>query len=137
MADVRDVLGGDSDPKGTAIAEYAEDGPYHCMDCWYLKSRDPRSNPLGYCNEPHMLKDPKTQKAEIGGAKVAVVNKQRGCCRFVDPVQPGDARRKFIYADDLDEEAEEHDEVPSYKDGGEVEETGLAMLHKGEHVIPA
>ncbi len=27
-------------------------------------------------------------------------------------------------------------EVPSYKKGGRVKRTGLALLHKGEHVIP-
>jgi hypothetical protein len=26
--------------------------------------------------------------------------------------------------------------IPSYKKGGRVKETGLALLHKGEHVIP-
>lgn len=27
--------------------------------------------------------------------------------------------------------------VPSYKKGGKVKKTGLAMVHKGERVIPA
>jgi len=27
--------------------------------------------------------------------------------------------------------------LPSYKKGGTVKKTGLAMMHKGEHVVPA
>ncbi|MCL4405226.1 hypothetical protein M1295_01460 [Patescibacteria group bacterium] len=30
----------------------------------------------------------------------------------------------------------EGEKVPSYKKGGKVRKTGLALLHKGEHVIP-
>jgi hypothetical protein len=30
----------------------------------------------------------------------------------------------------------EGEKVPSYKKGGRVKKTGLALLHKGEHVIP-
>lgn len=26
--------------------------------------------------------------------------------------------------------------MPGYKKGGEVKETGMAMVHKGEHVVP-
>jgi hypothetical protein len=97
---------------GTPIAEYAEDGPYHCQDCWFLKSREPKSEARGSCNEPHMLIDPKTIKIRDMGGKViaASVHKEFGCCRFVDPVKPGAREDNFVFAKNPEEEAEEHDQ---------------------------
>ena len=90
---------------GTSLAEYGEDGPYHCMDCWYLSSREPRSEPLGRCNEPHMMKDEKTKKDETG---LAIVNKEHGCCRFVDPVKCEGVDPDFVTANDSKKEEKEH-----------------------------
>jgi hypothetical protein len=90
---------------GTPVAEYAEDGPYHCMDCWYLASQEPRAEPRGRCNEPHMLKDPKVKKDAQG---MAIVHKQRGCCRFVDPVKHEPVDKDFVFAKDSKEEEKEH-----------------------------
>ena len=71
----------------TKLAGYAEDGPYHCEDCIYLK-RDEKRNPIrtaggrGLCNQEVMKVDPQVQHDSNGNA---LVNIQRGCCEFVDP----------------------------------------------------
>jgi hypothetical protein len=90
---------------GTPVAEYGEDGPYHCINCWYLASAEPRGEPLGRCNESHMLKDPKVKKDEQG---MAIVNKMLGCCRFVDPIKCEGADKDFVFAKDSKEEEKEH-----------------------------
>jgi len=90
---------------GTPVAEYGEDGPYHCINCWYLQNLEPRGEPLGRCNEPHMMKDPKTKKDESG---LAIVNKKYGCCRYVDPVKCEGVDEKFVFAHDSDKEEKEH-----------------------------
>ena len=90
---------------GTPLAEYGEDGPYHCINCWYLSSLEPRGEPLGRCTEPHMLRDPKTKKDEQG---MAIVNKMHGCCRWVDPVKCEGVDPDFVFANDSDKEEEEH-----------------------------
>jgi hypothetical protein len=93
---------------GTPVAEYSEAGPFSCGMCWYLQSQEPRQDPLGLCNEPHMLRDPKTEKTKEGGKTFAVVDKVHGCCRFIDPVKPTEPREEFVFAGDSEEEAEEH-----------------------------
>jgi hypothetical protein len=95
---------------GTPLAEYAEDGPYHCQDCWFLKSREPKSEARGMCNEPHMLADPETIKIRDAEGKIVAVSvhKEFGCCRFVDPVKPGARDDNFIFANNPKEESEEH-----------------------------
>lgn len=71
----------------TRLAGYAEDGPYHCEDCVYLKGkttgfifRDVKGK--GRCNQAVMLADPQTKKDKDG---LAIVNIERGCCEFVEP----------------------------------------------------
>ena len=93
---------------GTPVAEYSEAGPFSCGMCWYLQSQEPRQDPLGLCNEPHMLRDPKTEKTTEGGTTFAIVDKVHGCCRFIDPVKPTEPREEFVFAGDSEEEAEEH-----------------------------
>lgn len=90
---------------GTPVAEYGEDGPYHCSNCWFLQNLEPRGEPLGRCNEPHMLKDPKVKKDEHG---LAIVNKRLGCCRFVDPVRCEGSDKDFVFAKPSKEEEKEH-----------------------------
>jgi hypothetical protein len=90
---------------GTPLAEYSEDGPFSCMDCWYLQNREPRSEPKGRCNEPHMMKDPKTKKDDTG---LAIVNKRHGCCRWVDPVKCEGVDEDFVVANDSKKEEKEH-----------------------------
>ncbi len=96
---------------GTPLAEYSEAGPFSCGQCWYLQSAEPRKDPQGLCNEPHMLRDPKTEKTEEDGKTFAVVDKHHGCCRFIDPVKPTEPRAKFVFAGDSAEESEEHHEM--------------------------
>ena len=90
---------------GTKLAEYGTDGPYSCMNCWYLQSREPRSETLGRCNEPHMMKDPDVEKDEQG---LAIVDKVNGCCRYVDPVKHEHPHKKFETANPSKEEEKEH-----------------------------
>lgn len=71
----------------TRLAGYAEDGPYHCEDCIYLK-RDEKGNPVraaggrGLCSQEVMRADQQVQHDSNGNA---LVNIERGCCEFVDP----------------------------------------------------
>lgn len=113
---VKKVLGSAKDKKasketggmGTPVAEYSEAGPFSCGQCWYLQSMEPRKDPKGFCNEPHMLRDPKTAKVTVGDTTFAIVDKVHGCCRFIDPVKPTEPDEKFVFAGDSHEEAEEH-----------------------------
>jgi hypothetical protein len=81
-------------PKSTPLAGYAEDGPYHCEDCSFLKGKKEGnifvdSNGKGRCPHPVMLADKKTKKDKDG---FAIVNINKGCCEFVDqiPDKPGE-----------------------------------------------
>lgn len=107
---------------GTSVSEYSEAGPFACRSCWYLISMEPRKDPEGYCNEPHMLKDPDTEKIKKDGKTFAIVNKERGCCRFIDIVKPSEPKKEFIFAGDPEEEAEEHEEMNEGPGGGTPEE---------------
>lgn len=129
---VKNILGSKSDDEkpevkkrgmGTPLAEYSEAGPFSCAACWYLMSTEPRKDPQGFCDEPHMLRDPKTEKAVVGGTTFAVVDKHHGCCRFIDPVKPTGPREEFVFAGDSEEESEEHHEM-SETPGEESEEHG-------------
>ncbi len=80
-------------PKSTPLAGYAEDGPYHCEDCSFLKGKKEGSifvdeNGKGRCPHPVMLADLKVKKDKSG---IAIVNIEKGCCEFVDqiPHKPG------------------------------------------------
>jgi hypothetical protein len=74
-------------PRSTRLAGYAEDGPYHCEDCTYLK-RDKEKNPVadetgkGRCNHPMMIAD--SEVAKDKKTLLPIVNIERGCCEFVD-----------------------------------------------------
>jgi len=116
---VKNILGGKKDKypwkkeegMGTPLAEYSEAGPFNCAGCWYLQSVEPRKEPKGLCNEPHMLKDPETDKVTVGGTTFAIVDKVHGCCRFIDPVKHCSVNEKFVFAGDPEEESEEHHEM--------------------------
>jgi hypothetical protein len=109
---------------GTPTAEYSESGPFSCGVCWYLKCSEPRKDPEGLCNEPHMLHDPDTEKTVVDGKPYAVVNKYMGCCRFIDPVDIGERKKEFVFAGDPEEESEEHEEMAEgdYGEDAEPEE---------------
>ena len=66
----------------TKLAGYAEDGPYHCKDCKYLKKGFVDENGKGRCNQPVMIADSEVKHDDKG---LAIVNIQVGCCAFVDP----------------------------------------------------
>lgn len=73
---------------GTKLAEYAETGPYHCEDCHFLKGRNKGEDNIfrdedgrGRCDEKHMLKDKQVKHDDKG---LAIVNIEKGCCRFVN-----------------------------------------------------
>jgi len=67
---------------GTPSAEYAEEGPYHCSDCVYIAKRNPEKT-MGLCFEKHMLQDAKTGDVHRNANGLAIVNLQKGCCRYV------------------------------------------------------
>lgn len=80
-------IGGLWPAPSTKLAGYAEDGPYHCKDCIYLKGRTTSavfrdSDGKGRCSQPVMLADPQVKKDADGKA---IVNIERGCCEFVEP----------------------------------------------------
>lgn len=82
----RDVLGADSGYSkgiGTKVAEYSEEGPFHCEDCVFAIRRDVPKEGQGLCNEPHMAKDPQVPTARR--SKLKVVDLKKGCCRYVRP----------------------------------------------------
>lgn len=70
----------------TKLAGYAEDGPYHCEDCIYLK-RDAEGKPVvdadgkGRCNQSVMIADTQVKKDKN---LLPIVNIEHGCCEFVD-----------------------------------------------------
>src|SRR6266436_1587779 len=113
---VKDLLGSKLDDEsaeykqkgmGTPVAEYSESGPFSCLNCWYLKSTEPRKETHGLCSEPHMLKDPAVKKVSVDEKSYAIVNKFFGCCRYVDPVDPGERSEEFTFVGDSEEESEE------------------------------
>jgi hypothetical protein len=106
---------------GTKLAEYSASGPFYCALCWYLKSIEPRKDAEGLCSEPHMIDDPETKKSKIGKTPYAVVDKWRGCCRFIDPVARGERDKDFVYEGDPEEESEEHG-TPDPKESEEKNE---------------
>lgn len=72
-------------PNSTKLAGYAEDGPYHCEDCTFLKGKTKGEifkdgEGRGRCNHPVMISDPETEKDKSG---LAIVNIEKGCCEFV------------------------------------------------------
>lgn len=70
----------------TKLAGYAEDGPYHCEDCVYLKGKKQGNvfkdeNGMGRCIHAVMIADPEVMK---DSKSLPIVNIERGCCEFVD-----------------------------------------------------
>ncbi len=117
---------------GTPVAEYSEAGPFVCRSCWYLKSTEPRKDAKGYCNEPHMLADPDTKKVKLDKQTFAVVNKDFGCCRFIDPVKPAVPKPEFLFVGDPEEESEEHEEMTEVGGGSPKEEAAEEKEEKAE-----
>ncbi len=80
----------------TKLAGYAENGPYHCEDCKYLK-RDENGNPIkdqdgkGRCDQPMMIADTEVKHDSRG---LALVNIEHGCCEFVDPPKHEEEEKK-------------------------------------------
>lgn len=73
-------------PRSTKLAGYAEEGPYHCEDCKYLKGKKEGNvfkdeNGKGRCNHPVMIADPEVKK---DSKLLPIVNIEYGCCEFVD-----------------------------------------------------
>lgn len=71
----------------TKLSGYAEDGPYHCGDCEYLKKtqdgevfKDKEGK--GRCSQAVVIADPEVKKDEKGRP---IVNIETGCCEFVEP----------------------------------------------------
>ena len=74
--------------EGTALAGYAENGPYHCEDCHFLKGvhkdifKD--SDGKGRCDHPIMIADSKIKKDDQGRP---IVNIEKGCCAFISSIK--------------------------------------------------
>ena len=75
-------------PDSTRLAGFANDGPYSCSNCKYLKGRtegsiylDEKGN--GRCNQSVMIMDPEVQHDEKGLA--IIPTPEKSCCEFVDP----------------------------------------------------
>ncbi|VVB52843.1 Uncharacterised protein [uncultured archaeon] len=70
----------------TKLSGYAEDGPYHCEDCTFLK-RDKEGKPvadesgMGRCNHPVVIADKEVKKDK---SLLPIINIEKGCCEFVD-----------------------------------------------------
>jgi len=60
---------------GSAIAGYAEQGPYHCQDCIHAQN--------GFCVHPAVVADPELQ--HLMTEQGIQINPERGCCRYVNP----------------------------------------------------
>lgn len=74
----------------TRLAGYAEDGPYHCEDCVYLK-KDFNEDGQGRCSQPVMIADSQVKHDNKG---LAIVNIQRGCCEFVEPPKAAEPKKE-------------------------------------------
>lgn len=73
-------------PDSTELAGYAEDGPYSCAECEYLKGLKAGNvfkdaDGLGRCTQSVMIADPNTKKDQKG---LPIINIERGCCEFVE-----------------------------------------------------
>jgi hypothetical protein len=73
---------------GTALSGYAEEGPYYCGNCHHLKGIHKEifkdADGKGRCDQPAVISDSKVKKDEQGRP---IVNIEKGCCAFVDPVK--------------------------------------------------
>lgn len=71
----------------TKLSGYAEEGPYRCGNCEYLKGLEEGrvfkdENGRGRCNQIVVIADPEVKKDDQGRP---VVNIETGCCEFVSP----------------------------------------------------
>jgi hypothetical protein len=85
---------------GIGPAEYAETGPYHCQDCVYLKGRTAGDifrdgSGRGRCNQVVMVNAPQYAHDPDG---LAIVNIERGCCRYVDNLSILESARAWMAA---------------------------------------
>lgn len=70
---------------GTPVAEYSEEGPFHCEDCIFQKPGKPDKD-HGLCREKHVLKDMRTGRiAKDKESGLAIIKLETGCCRWVRP----------------------------------------------------
>ena len=76
-------------PDSTDLAGYAENGPYNCHMCEYLRGakegnifRDEKG--MGRCKQSVMIADPDVEKDKNG---LPIVNVEFGCCEFVEPLE--------------------------------------------------
>lgn len=79
------------------LSGYAEDGPYHCEDCIYLKRENGKpvgQGGYGSCNQPVMMADKEVRHNADG---TAIVNIQKGCCEFVDPPKDNGMKKHHKY----------------------------------------
>lgn len=72
-------------PNSTKLSGYAENGPFHCSDCSFLKKVDGEpfkdEQGKGRCNHPVVIADSEVKKDKKG---LGIVNIETGCCEFVD-----------------------------------------------------
>ena len=74
-------------PDSTRLAGFANDGPYSCSNCEYLKGRKEGSiyldeNGNGRCNHSVMIMDTEVQHDEKGLA--IIPTPEKSCCEFVE-----------------------------------------------------
>ena len=77
----------------TMLSGYAEGGPYHCGDCEYLKGLEEGQtfvdeNGKGRCTMTVVMVDTEAKKDEKGRP---IVDIQKGCCEFVEPLKKKEA----------------------------------------------
>lgn len=77
----KEILGNSGRGAGTKVAEYSEQGPFHCEDCVFLKTRGVPDEEHGLCREKHVLKDPQVKTDPK--TRLKIVNLEIGCCRYV------------------------------------------------------
>lgn len=73
-------------PNSTKLSGYAENGPYHCSDCSFLKRDEDGKKFMdedgkGRCKHSVVIADSEVKKDKDG---IPIVNIMHGCCEFVD-----------------------------------------------------
>jgi hypothetical protein len=82
-------------PKSTDLAGYAENGPYYCGMCEYLKGMKQDKifkdeDGRGRCLQSVMIADPQVKKDSKG---LPIVNIETGCCEFVEAFKKKDQEK--------------------------------------------
>ena len=80
-------------PNSTKLAGYAENGPYFCGMCEYLKGLKDGDvfkdeDGKGRCSQSVMIADAEVKKDEKGRP---VVDIEKGCCEWVEPFKKKEA----------------------------------------------